>query len=56
MFQLEGYAQHYFRTIKKGIFKRTIPVRELLVWTKVTVWTSTVLLALSLCILFVRTS
>jgi hypothetical protein len=35
MFQLEGYAQHYFRTVKKGLFKRTVPVRELLVWSKV---------------------
>jgi len=35
MFQLEGYAQHYFRTVRKGIFKRTVPVRELLVWSKV---------------------
>ncbi|ELR13396.1 RhoGAP domain containing protein [Acanthamoeba castellanii str. Neff] len=25
MFQLEGYAQHYFRTVKKGLFKRTVP-------------------------------
>jgi hypothetical protein len=36
MFQLEGYAQHYFRTVKKGLFKRTVPVRDLLVWSKVT--------------------
>jgi hypothetical protein len=33
-FQLEGYAKEYFRTAKKGMFKRTVPVQELLVWTK----------------------
>lgn len=33
-FQLEGYAQQYFKNIKKGIFRRTVPIRERLKWSK----------------------
>jgi len=29
-FQLEGYAKHYFSTRKKGIFRRKLPLKELL--------------------------
>ncbi len=32
-FQLEGYAQQFFKTRKKGFFKRTIPLQEVLVWS-----------------------
>jgi len=35
MFQLEGYANHYFKTRKQGVFRRKVPIHELLVWTKV---------------------
>jgi hypothetical protein len=33
-FQLEGFAAKYFKTGKKGVFRRLVPVRELLKWSK----------------------
>eukprot|EP00020_Sapocribrum_chincoteaguense_P009027 CAMPEP_0170743762 /NCGR_PEP_ID=MMETSP0437-20130122/7433_1 /TAXON_ID=0 /ORGANISM="Sexangularia sp." /LENGTH=672 /DNA_ID=CAMNT_0011082437 /DNA_START=29 /DNA_END=2044 /DNA_ORIENTATION=- len=32
-FQLEGFARRYFDTKKKGVFRREVPVEELLVWS-----------------------
>lgn len=34
LFQLEGFGKKYFRTAKKGLFRRLIPVRELLKWSR----------------------
>lgn len=34
-FQLEGYARKYFKSRKKGIFKRQVPIQELLTFQKV---------------------
>ena len=34
-FQLEGYARKYFKTRKKGIFKRQVPIKDLLTFQKV---------------------
>lgn len=33
-FQLEGFAQQYFRSVKKGVFRRNVPVRERITWSK----------------------
>lgn len=33
-FQLEGFAEQYFRNMKRGVFRRTVPVRERLTWSK----------------------
>jgi len=33
LFQLEGYAAHFFRQKKHGVFRKKIPVQELLQWT-----------------------
>lgn len=33
-FQLEGYAQQYFKNVKRGIFRRTVPIRERLTFSK----------------------
>ncbi|ELR23213.1 RhoGAP domain containing protein [Acanthamoeba castellanii str. Neff] len=33
-FQLEGYARKYFKTRKKGIFKRQVPIKDLLTFQK----------------------
>lgn len=33
-FQLEGYAQQYFKNVKRGIFRRTVPIKQRLKWTK----------------------
>jgi len=40
MFQLEGYAKEFFETHKRGIFRRQVPVKEMLCWTKETIPTS----------------
>lgn len=34
LFQLEGFGRKFFRTAKKGLFRRLIPVRQLLQWSK----------------------
>ena len=34
-FQLEDYAKKYFATRKKGIFRRHVPVKEVLMFDKV---------------------
>jgi Rho GTPase-activating protein 39 len=34
LFQLEGFGKKYFRTAKKGLFRRLIPVRQLLKWSR----------------------
>lgn len=33
-FQLEGFAEQYFKNVKKGVFRRTVPMRDRLKWTK----------------------
>lgn len=35
MFQLEKYAEKYFEQHKRGIFRRLVPVQEMLMWSKV---------------------
>lgn len=40
LFQLEGYAKKYFQTAKKGVFRRAIPLQELLKWSKAPLTTS----------------
>ena len=37
-FQLVGYAEQYFETHKRGIFRRQVPVKEMLCWTKVCIF------------------
>ena len=34
-FQLEDYAKKYFQTRKKGIFKKKVPIQEMLTFQKV---------------------
>ncbi|KAI7856712.1 Rho GTPase activation protein [Circinella umbellata] len=33
-FAIDGFAQKYFATHKKGLFRRRVPMREMLEWTK----------------------
>jgi hypothetical protein len=40
LFQLEGYAKKYFQTAKKGVFRRAIPLEELLKHSKGALTTS----------------
>ncbi len=52
-FQLEGYAKKYFGTHKKGIFKRQVPIKELLTFQKVPFFQSpqtNVLKCVSVCL------
>lgn len=37
MFQLERYAEEFFETHKRGIFRRQVPVKEMLCWSKVSI-------------------
>jgi hypothetical protein len=37
LFQLEDYAKKYFQTARKGVFKRSIPLKNLLKWSKDTI-------------------
>merc|ERR1712137_111489 len=37
LFQLVGYAEKFFETHKRGIFRRQVPVKEMLCWTKETI-------------------
>ena len=34
-FQLEGYAKKYFKARKKGIFKKQVPIKDMLTFQKV---------------------
>ncbi len=34
-FQLEGYAKKYFKTRKKGLFKKEVPIKEMLTFQRV---------------------
>jgi len=40
LFQLAGYAEKYFETHKRGIFRRQVPVKEMLCWSKEVIPTS----------------
>lgn len=33
-FSIDGFAHKYFATHKRGLFRRTVPMNELLCWTK----------------------
>ncbi|RCH92990.1 hypothetical protein CU097_006478 [Rhizopus azygosporus] len=33
-FAIDGYAKKYFATHKRGLFRRTVPINEMLQWTK----------------------
>lgn len=33
-FQIDGYASKYFSTQKVGIFRRTVPMSKMLMWSK----------------------
>jgi hypothetical protein len=33
-FAIDGFARKYFATHKRGLFRRTVPIKELLRWTK----------------------
>lgn len=34
-FAIDGFAKKYFATHKKGLFRRKVPMNEMLKWTKV---------------------
>jgi hypothetical protein len=34
-FVIDGFAKKYFSTHKKGLFRRKVPMEEMLQWTKV---------------------
>lgn len=34
-FAIDGFAKKYFSTHKRGLFRRRVPMNEMLKWTKV---------------------